>query len=145
MTAATEQFRTHKTPTDAAALASLREQIADLEGQLTELTRHQQALRTALDDLRARLPKGEPHSDPALGHCARDVVRLLRGAGRPLTALELLEEMATHRLNWREGTVRHVLADLTAEGVLREGHGLRPRSYLLAGGVSAAPASRRTP
>ena len=72
----------------------------------------------------------EPGGPGQLQSCAGDVLRVLREVGRPLGTLEILEEMAARHLSWRESTVRHVLADLKEEGVVREGK--RPMSYSLA-------------
>lgn len=122
----------------AEAVASLRRQMAALEEQLTAVNRQQAALRAALDQLLARFPEGAHGGEtadggqPLLRRCAGDVVRVLREVGRPLGALEILEEMAARHLSWRESTVRHVLADLKNEGVVREGDGERPLSYCLA-------------
>jgi hypothetical protein len=127
------------TPT-ADALAALGKQMAALEEQIAAVCRQQASLRAALADLQARFPEAGPPAeaatapdDPALQQCARDVVRVLREVGRPLTPLEILEEMATRHLGWRESAVRHVLADLTSDGVLAEGAGARPRTYALVG------------
>jgi hypothetical protein len=126
------------TPSDAgeaAALAAeLRRRMAALEEQLAAVNRQQTELRAALNQLLARFP--EPaHTEaggagpPALRQCAADVLRVLREVGRPLGTLEILDEMATRHLGWRESTVRHVLADLVNEGIVREGQ--RPMSYSL--------------
>ena len=114
-----------------ASPGALRQRIAELESRLEAVCRQEEALRAALDELRSRLPEAEPHADPVLRECARDVVRVLRSAGRPLTPLQILDEMAGRHLTWREGTVRHVLADLAAEGVVREGGEDRPRGFQL--------------
>jgi hypothetical protein len=122
----------------AEALTALRQQMAVLEEQLAAVNRQQAALRTSLNHLLARFPEaGQPVETggvgaPMLQRCAGDVVRVLREVGRPLGALEILEEMAIRHLGWRESTVRHVLADLKNDGIVREGEGERPLSYSLA-------------
>jgi hypothetical protein len=126
--------RGRATPPDVGlAAAELRQQMAALEEQIAAVCRQQAALRAALNQLVTRFP--ELGQAPELGQqsvrqCAGDVVRVLREVGRPLGTLEILEELATRHLSWRESTVRHVLADLANEGVVREGQ--RPMSYSLA-------------
>jgi hypothetical protein len=121
----------------AKTLASLRRQMAALEEQLAAVNQQQAALRAALNQLLARFPEMGQAADlgavaqPPLQRCAGDVVRVLREIGRPLGTLEILEEMAARHLNWRESTVRHVLADLKNEGVVRGGDGERSLSYSL--------------
>jgi hypothetical protein len=118
-------------------LAGLRQQMLALEEQLAIVHQQQAALRTAINQLLARFPEAEPVAGPSgvapplLQRCAEDVLRVLREVGRPLGTLEILEEMALRHLSWRESTVRHALADLKNEGVVREGDGERPRSYSL--------------
>jgi hypothetical protein len=119
----------------SAAVAELRRQIAALDEQVAAVNRQQAALRAALNQLLARFPEAGQAAEPggagppALRQCAADVLRVLREVGRPLGTLEILEEMATRHLGWRESTVRHVLADLVNEGIVREGQ--RPMSYSL--------------
>jgi hypothetical protein len=119
----------------AEAVAALRQQLAVLDEQLAAVNRQQAVLRAALDQLLARFPEAghgaEASAQPLLQRCAGDVLRVLGEVGRPLGTLELLEEMATRHLSWRESTVRHVLADLKNEGIVREGDGQRPLSYSL--------------
>ena len=121
----------------AETLASLRQQMAALEEQLAAVNQQQAALRAALNQILARFPEagqaGEPGAAgrPMLQRCADDVVRVLREVGRPLGTLEILDELAARHLSWRESTVRHVLADLKNEGVVREGDGERSLSYSL--------------
>jgi len=120
----------------AETLAALRRQMTALEEQLTAVNQQQAELRAALHQLLARFPDAGPGVDtgaaePLHQRCAEDLVRVLREAGRPLGTLEILEEMAARHLSWRESTVRHVLADLKNEGIVREGESERPRSYVL--------------
>jgi hypothetical protein len=109
--------------------------MAFLDEQVAAVNRQQAALRAALNQLLARFPElghnAEPGAtgQPPLRQCACDVVRVLREVGRPLGTLEILEELAVRHLTWRESTVRHVLADLANEGIVREGQ--RPMSYCL--------------
>ncbi len=122
----------------AATIASLRRQLAALEEQVVAITRQQAALRASLNLLLAQCPECGATletgvaSEPTLRHCAEDIVRVLREVGRPLGALEILDELAAHHLSWRESTVRHVLADLKNDGVVREGEAGRALSYGLA-------------
>jgi hypothetical protein len=121
-----------------ATLAALRREMATLEEQLAAVSRRQAALRAALDHLLARFPEaGQPidpseAGQPTLQRCAADVLRVLGESGRPLGTLEILEELAVRHLSWRENTVRHALAELKNEGVVREGERQRPLSYSLA-------------
>jgi hypothetical protein len=123
----------------AATIASLRRQLAALEEQLAAVTRQQAALRASLNLLVAQCPECGPADngvagEPTLRHCAEDIIRVLREVGRPLGALEILDELAARHLSWRESTVRHVLADLKNDGVVREGDAGRSLSYSLARG-----------
>ncbi len=138
MTPATDLALPHASAPAADAaevVAELRRQLAALDEQVAAIVRQQANLRTALSQLVARFPElaqaAEPGgATPPLRQCAADVLRVLREVGRPLGTLELLEELALRHLGWRESTVRHVLADLANEGVVREGK--RPMSYSLA-------------
>lgn len=121
-------------PADDAVLLA---RVAELEERLSALDRQRETVQAELAGLRARLAGTEPHPAPELEQCARDVVQVLRDAPQPLTALEILVEVAARGLAWREGTVRHVLADLVSEGMVREGNGGRPHSFALAGPISA--------
>jgi hypothetical protein len=144
MTPATDRPTTHgpaaapEGASPAEAIAALRQQMAGLEEQLAAVNQQQTALRAALNQLLARFPEAVQAADngpvgPAmLQRCAGDVVRVLREVGRPLGTLEILEELAARHLSWRESAVRHVLADLKNEGVVREGGGGRSLSYHLA-------------
>jgi hypothetical protein len=120
-----------------ATLASLRRRMAILEEQLAAVNQKQTELRAALAQVLARFPEAgqaaemDAGGQPLLQRCADDVVRVLREAGRPLGTLEILDEMTARHLSWRESTVRHVLADLKNDGVIRDGDGERPRSYSL--------------
>jgi hypothetical protein len=122
----------------AETLNALRQQMAALEEQLAIVNQQQARLRATLSQLLARFPDAASGMDagasaePQHQRCAEDVVRVLREVGRPLGTLEILEEMAARHLSWRESTVRHVLADLKNEGIVREGESERPRSYVLA-------------
>jgi hypothetical protein len=117
----------------ATVAAELRQKIAALEEQIAAINRQQTALRAALHQLLGRFPELGQAAEPApppLRQCAADVVRVLREVGRPLGTVEILEELANRHLSWRESTVRHVLADLMNEVIVREGQ--RPMSYGLA-------------
>ncbi|HEX5272275.1 MAG TPA: hypothetical protein VFW33_17380, partial [Gemmataceae bacterium] len=136
MTSATEIPLPHgkAAPEDVAAtVAELRRQMAALDEQVAAVNRQQEAVRAALEQLLARFPElgqaAPSGSSTPPRQCADDVVRVLREVGRPLGPLEILEELAVRHLTWRESTVRHVLADLVNEGIVRGGQ--RPMSYSL--------------
>jgi hypothetical protein len=129
----------HEAATLVATIASLRRQMAALEEQVAAITRQQAALRASLNLLLAQCPECPPVEngvvgEPTLRHCAEDIIRVLRELGRPVGALEILDELAARHLSWRESTVRHVLADLKNDGVVREGDAGRSLSYSLAHG-----------
>jgi Fe2+ or Zn2+ uptake regulation protein len=71
--------------------------------------------------------------------CARAIVDVLREAGRPLTVLDLLDELGRHYRGWTSAAVRHTLADLVEQGVVTADHDARPCSYALAAGRTTAP------
>ncbi len=133
----------------AETVAALRQQMAALDERLADVARQQAALRAALNQLLARLPEaGQPaevgaEGLPMLQQCASDIVRVLREVGRPLGTLEILDELAVRHLGWRESAVRHALAELKNEGIVREGDGGRPMSFTLAAAAAAGPG--RTP
>jgi hypothetical protein len=120
-------------------VAALRQQMAALEEHVAAINQQQASLRASLNHLLAHLAEPGPTAEtgattgqPQLRSCADDVVRVLREVGRPLGTLEILEEMANRHLSWRESTVRHALADLKSDGIVREGDGQRAMSYSLA-------------
>lgn len=72
--------------------------------------------------------------------CAGAIVRVLGGAARPLSALELLDELGHRYRGWTTALARHTLAELVGRGIVAERRDLRPCSYALTAGQ--APARR---
>jgi hypothetical protein len=116
-----------------AQVIALRQDVAELRRQLS-----------ALYDLVAQrvrppdTPDGTPGSErPAVAAlteeivaaCARDVVAVLREAGRPLTLLEILNELVRRQLSWRENTVRHALDELLDRGTIARTDSQRPDHF----------------
>jgi hypothetical protein len=108
---------------------AIHRQLAALTEQVAGLTEQQKTLYNLVSQL-AFQPAPAEHSRKAvqdtlstqvqetLADCARDIVRVLREAGHPLTTLEILEQLVNRKLRWRESTVSHALADLTDHGVV---------------------------
>ncbi len=71
--------------------------------------------------------------------CAGAIVQVLQGAPRPLSALELLDELGHRYRGWTSGLARHTLAELVDRGVVTERRDLRPCSYALTAGQPPAP------
>src|SRR5690242_19071779 len=61
--------------------------------------------------------------------CAGAIVRVLSGSARPLSALELLDELGHHYRGWTTALARHTLAELVGRGIVAERRVLRPCSY----------------
>src|SRR5262249_52789063 len=80
-------------------------------------------------------------ADPVRRARAGAIVQVLRGAARPLSALDLLVELGHRYRGWTSGLARHTLAELVHRGIVAERRDLRPCSYALAAGQ--APAHRR--
>ncbi len=104
-------------------------QLAALTEQVAALNEQQKALSALVSRLpfspaseqqtqEAAGPASSPLAQQTLADCARDVVRVLREAGHPLTTLEILDLLVNRQLRWRESTVTHALADLTDHGVV---------------------------
>jgi Penicillinase repressor len=113
-----------------SSATAVREQLAEPEHDLYREP-------TRLSDLFSTLPPG---SDPAVAAaevrdaCAQAILGVLRRADRPLTTLDLLDELGHRYHCWTSSTVRHTLADLVDRGVLMERRDLRPHGYALAAG-----------
>jgi len=124
---------------------TLTEHLLAIRTQLAALTAQQKTLCDLLTRFLGepgpvRNPAASPAPTPAtptqdlLAQCAGDILRVLRDAYQPLTALEILDELVRHQLRWRESTVRHALTNLLEEGVIADRQEVRPHSYGLAGG-----------
>ncbi len=70
--------------------------------------------------------------------CAGAIVGVLRGAPRPLSALDLLDELGHRYRGWTSGLARHTLAELVDRGIVAQRRDLRPCSYALAAGQPPA-------
>ena len=125
-------------PDVAEELAALRRQLSALTEQVTALARRQDELDALVNHTLPRPAEGKPTDHAALPpardvlvRCGQDLVRVLREVGRPLTTLEILDELVHRHLNWRESTVSHTLAELIDQGLVQEKAGDGPRRYLL--------------
>lgn len=125
---------------------SVTEHLLAIRTQLAALCEQQKSLcdllaRFLKDPDAARKPLQSAAPPPAapthevLAQCAGDILRILRDAYQPLTALEILDELVRHQLRWRESTVRHALTNLLEEGVIADRQDIRPHSY----GLAATP------
>jgi hypothetical protein len=122
----------------ADELATLRQQLSALTQQVAALARRQEALDAFLNHELPRPAEGKPADHGALpparevlARCGQDLVRVLREVGRPLTTLEMLDELVHRHLNWRESTVSHTLAELIDQGLVQEKAEDGPRRYIL--------------
>jgi predicted transcriptional regulator len=70
--------------------------------------------------------------------CGRAIVSVLREAGRPLTVLDLLDDLGRHYRGWTSSTVRHTLAELAERGVVAVRRDQRPCGYALGDGQTTA-------
>jgi predicted transcriptional regulator len=61
--------------------------------------------------------------------CAQAILDICRRAGRPLSFLDILDELGHHYRGWTSSSVRHLLADLVERGLLQEHAELRPHAY----------------
>jgi hypothetical protein len=117
------------TPDLSTKLAEIHEQLAFLARQLAALSDQQMELIALVHDAithktqEGTAPAGPPQ-DPAihdvLVRCGQDIVRVLGDVGRPLTTLEILDELVHRHLSWRESTVSHALAELGDQGRIVE-------------------------
>jgi hypothetical protein len=126
-------------PELAEELTAIRKQLALLGQQLSALAQEHKALADIVNQSMARRPEGKgpghPLGAPAqevLARCGQDILRVLQEVGRPLTTLEILEELVHRHLSWRESTVSHTLAELSAQGLIRESGDSGPRRHVLA-------------
>jgi hypothetical protein len=70
--------------------------------------------------------------------CARLILDVLREADRPLTVLDILDDLGHNYRGWTSSAVRHTLAELVDLGVVAVRRDLRPCGYALADGQPAA-------
>jgi hypothetical protein len=134
-------------------LQAIRQLLAALNDQLAVVTERQQTLFEMFRRLQpagrdGRSPEetaGTPAATPGqevVAGCAQDILAVLREVGRPLTRLEVLEELVRRQLRWRENTVSHALVHLTEHGLVDETRDGGPHRYRLrpsGGGAPAAP------
>src|SRR5262249_36484417 len=97
-----------------AALTEQQKTLYTLVSQLPFLPAEVEHSRKVVQDI------SSAQMQETLADCARDIVRVLREAGRPLTTLEILEQLVNRQLRWGESTVRSALAGLTDHGVSRK-------------------------
>ena len=138
-----------ESPCTQAQVAALAEQVANLREEMTALRRQQDFLAAQVYRLQTQAAEYEaktgaepaktdvgrpanlparPGNDPARG-CAHDIVRVLQEVGHPLTTLGILEELVRRKLVWGDSTLRHVLAGLVDEGIVKERRDIGPHSY----------------
>jgi hypothetical protein len=122
----------------AEELAAIRQQLSSLSQQLMALARRHEELAAVVQQTLPRHHEAKAADHPAgspaqevLARCGQDIVRVLREVGRPLTTLEILDELVHRHLNWRESTVSHTLAELMDQGLVRETKGDGPHRYAL--------------
>jgi hypothetical protein len=110
-------------------LQAMHRQMTALQEQLAALRQQQKALCDLLvqrQTLQAPIEQGLPATDHAtpdqaqetLAECAKDILRVLREVGHPLTTLEILDQLVHRQLRWRESTVSHSLVELLDHGVV---------------------------
>lgn len=147
-TSQTQATRTPDPSTVAEQLAVLDRQVLALQEQLAEIRQQLSGLARQVGPLlegsaaaaRAAEPTAQDLASEVLADCAHDIVRVLHEVGRPLTPLEILDELVRRQLRWRENTVRHTLAELLDRGLVTTG-GNTLHSYALAAHTAAAPAA----
>ncbi len=76
-------------------------------------------------------PAPPPPPEDSAG-CRADVLRVLEGAGRRLTWMELRGELKGRGLSWSESSLRKQLARLVREGSVTNDTSTKPRGYALA-------------
>jgi hypothetical protein len=103
-------------------LAALQEQLAALCEQhktLCAVVQQRPFLTGPAEQSAAAASEVAPGpAQETLAECARDIVRVLREAGHPLTTLEILEQLVGQQLRWRESTAAHALVELVDHGVV---------------------------
>jgi hypothetical protein len=93
----------------AEQLSAIRQQLALIEDQLAAIREQQQVLQALV----APTPAAAPAlSQSVLADCGHDVVQVLHEVARPLTTLELMDELVHRRMRWRENTVLRALTEL---------------------------------
>lgn len=117
----------------AEQLSAIRQQLAVIEDQLAAIREQQQVLQALVAG-----PPAPPALEASLAapsivaDCGRDVVLVLREAARPLTTLELMDELVHRRLRWRENTVLHALTELVDQRRVLEDKDNGAHTYHLA-------------
>jgi hypothetical protein len=129
-------------------LRLVEEQFDVLCEAVAKLHRQQRELSFSVAQMRSKheaahpdsVSTGAPHPPPqaTMADCERDILRVLDGAGHPLTILEILAELVRQRLSWRENVVRHALLELLDRGAIRDASSVRPHSYALASALHQA-------
>jgi hypothetical protein len=121
----------------AHELTAIRRQLGALGQELAELKRRHEELTAVVQQTflhHQEKSADHPHGPPArevLARCGQDIVRVLREVGRPLTTLEILDELVHRHLNWRESTVSHTLAELMDQGLVQDKTSEGPRRHML--------------
>jgi hypothetical protein len=107
----------------AEHLEAIRSQLAEVHQQLAAIHEQQRLLCALLGAPGPAPAEGEAGAtlpgQETLADCARDLLRVLREVGRPLTMLELLDELVRRQLRWRESTVSHALVVLQDHAQVR--------------------------
>jgi hypothetical protein len=75
------------------------------------------------------LPGPSGSADEIRRSCSQAILQVLCNADRPLTTLDILDELGHRYHCWTSSTVRHTLADLVERGLLIERRDLRPHCY----------------
>jgi hypothetical protein len=122
-------------------LAAIRQELVGLGQRLGALFEQQKELAALVAQALPRRSEGKSaeqveHPSGALVReilvkCGQDIQRVLREVGRPLTTLEILDELVQRHLSWRESTVSHTLADLMDRGVIHGSRDSGPRRHRL--------------
>ena len=122
----------------AEELKAIRLQLVLLSQQISALREEHRELAAFVNEAGPRRQEAKgadhPHTVPAqevLLRCGQDILRVLREVGRPLTTLEILDELVHRHSSWRESAVSHTLAELSAQGLVRENGDGGPRRHML--------------
>ena len=139
-------------PDVSAELAAIRQQLALVGQQLAGLLEQQKELAALVTNALPRRPEARgteptehtpgPPVREVVARCGQDILRVLREVGRPLTTLEILDELVQRHLSWRESTVSHTLAALRDQGVIRDSGegGARRHGLVISPGQQGAEA-----
>ncbi len=130
-------------------LTAIRQQLAAVDERLAALEQGQKQLASLLgrhperpaqpgDAARASRPAPAAPPQDTLAHCARDILRVLQQVGRPLTMLEILDELVQREANWRESTASHALVYLVDHGRVTASDETGPRRYRAVAAAEAA-------